>query len=325
MADIWALSDGAAGNRRQALALARALALTLADSPVREWTVLARAPWRWLAPRRLPGSDRAFGEDFALALHQPPMLAVGCGRQAALATRVLRARGSRVVQILDPRIAPAHWDALVVPRHDRVRGANVITTLGSLNAIDDRWLADGAAAFPALAADSAPRTLLLLGGPIAGVPLAADWWAHLADTLDAWLARDGGTLWVSGSRRTPAWLADAVRARYAPRGARLWFGDCDGENPYAAFLAGADRIIASPDSINLISEACATGVPVSIALGPTGKASTAVSARRHRQFIEALLETDRARPLQGQPSDWPVRPLRELPEVVAKLAPLLGL
>lgn len=314
MADIWALSDGAAGNRRQALALAQALA---DDSPVREWIVQARAPWRWLAPRRLPGSETAFGDAFAQALRQPPTLAVGCGRQAALATRVLRARGSRVVQILDPRIAPAHWDALVVPRHDRLRGANVITTLGSLNTIDDRWLADAAAACPELAADAPPRTLLLLGGPIAGVALDAGWWTQLADTLDAWRAADGGTLWVSGSRRTPAWLASAVRARYASCGARLWFDASDGENPYAGFLACADRIIVSPDSINLITEACATGAPVYIAGRPA-------EASRHRRFIEALFESGRARPLDGEPADWPVHPLRELDQVTEQLRRLLG-
>jgi mitochondrial fission protein ELM1 len=35
-----------------------------------------------------------------------------------------------------------------------------------------------------------------------------------------------------------------------------------GENPYAGFLAWADRIIVTPDSVNMLSEACATGKPV---------------------------------------------------------------
>ena len=100
---ICAISDGRAGNARQAEALASALAdggavSTLALDP--------RAPWRWLSPRRLPGAETAFGAGFAALLDATPGLAIGCGRQAALATRLLRERGWRTVQILDPRIEP---------------------------------------------------------------------------------------------------------------------------------------------------------------------------------------------------------------------------
>src|SRR5690606_16514870 len=101
----WTVSDGHAGNVRQAGALAAAMGLR-----ARDWIVQARAPWRWLSPRQLPGAGAAFGAVFADALRAPPPLAIGCGRQAALATRLLRARGARVVQVLDPRIDPSHWD-----------------------------------------------------------------------------------------------------------------------------------------------------------------------------------------------------------------------
>src|SRR3970040_2950337 len=134
----WTLSDGRAGNVRQAQALAAALGLA-----PREWVLAARAPWRWVAPRRLPAGRLAFGADFAGALAPPPALAIGCGRQAALATRLLHRAGTRVVQILDPRIAPRHWDLVIAPEHDRLHGGNVIRLLGSLHPVDDEWLAAG--------------------------------------------------------------------------------------------------------------------------------------------------------------------------------------
>src|SRR6187402_545832 len=74
----WVLHDGAAGNRRQALALACALGFE-----PREWTLRANAPARWLAPRHFPGAG--FQSAFAEALAEtPPALAIGCGRLAAL-------------------------------------------------------------------------------------------------------------------------------------------------------------------------------------------------------------------------------------------------
>jgi uncharacterized protein len=40
--------------------------------------------------------------------------------------------------------------------------------------------------------------------------------------------------------------------------------DGHGDNPYPAFLAHADRFIVTADSVNMISEAAATGKPILI-------------------------------------------------------------
>ena len=87
----------------------------------------------------MPGAGAGFGTSFDALIAKPPALAIGCGRQAALATRLLRARGSQAVQILDPRIDPRHWDLVIAPEHDTLRGDNVIPTLGSLHPVDDLW------------------------------------------------------------------------------------------------------------------------------------------------------------------------------------------
>src|SRR5690606_6208934 len=106
-----------------------------------ELALAPRAPWRWLAPHRLPASSLAFGEAFAKRASERPALAIGCGRQAALATRLLRMQGSKAVQILHPRIDPRHWDLVIAPEHDGLHGENVVSMLGSLHPVDDLWLA----------------------------------------------------------------------------------------------------------------------------------------------------------------------------------------
>ncbi|MDQ3511063.1 MAG: nucleoside-diphosphate sugar epimerase, partial [Pseudomonadota bacterium] len=52
----WTITDGNAGNLRQARALADAL-----HRPAVAWNLLARAPWRWAAPHRLPWAANAWG------------------------------------------------------------------------------------------------------------------------------------------------------------------------------------------------------------------------------------------------------------------------
>lgn len=307
-ARCWVVTDGAAGNRRQALALAAALGY--ADA--REWRLRARAPWRWLAPRRLPSATAAFGSEFTAALASPPELVIGCGRQAALATRLLRARGARAVQILDPRIDPRHWDLLLAPRHDRCRGDNVIAFPGSLHPVNAAWLATARARWPQLGELPGPRTALLLGGAIARVPIDRRWWADVQTRLRA-LAVDPAGLMVCASRRTPAWLCAAA----ADLGAGLcWRGADDGENPYPGVLAWADRILVSPDSVNMLSEACATGVAV-YAPG---------SARARGRQARFLAELYAGGHLLADTTTAPASvPLHALPAVAAEVRRRLGL
>lgn len=308
----WALHDGAAGNRRQALALAEALA-----GEIRELPLTPRVDARLFAPRLWPGAAQSLGGEFTQAQARPPTLAIGCGRQAALATRLLRAAGTRVVQILDPRLSPGHWDALVVPEHDRVRGAHVFTLRGSLHPVDDAWLAAARSRHSELALLPAPRTVVLLGGPTANTSFTIGALEVLLAKLEYALARDGGSLILCGSPRTPVALATRLRARFRDQ-ARLWFDDADGENIFAGALAWADRLIVSPDSVNLISEACATRVPVYVAEANRARG-------RPQAFLADLLASGRIRAQTRELVDYPVVPLREREALVARLRATLRL
>ena len=308
----WALHDGAAGHRRQVLALAQAL-----SPQVREWALETSAPWSWLAPRRLPGSERAFGEAFHRALSQPPALALGCGRRSALATRVLGSHGARTVQLLDPRLPASHWDVVVAPEHDGLRGPNVITLCGSLNPVDDAWLQAGRDAFPAFGALPSPRTVVLLGGPTKAVRFDRGAFEVMASRLELWLANSGGSLLVIGSRRTPPQLAQLSRNYWADTPGLRWFDDGDGANPYAGALAWADRIVVSPDSVNMVSEACATRAPVHVA--EPGRATGRVKA-----YLDELLRRGRIHALGKLPETGAAEPLRETARVAAQVLDRLG-
>jgi mitochondrial fission protein ELM1 len=194
-----------------------------------------------------------------------PELAIGCGRSAALLTRIVRPlSGGRcyTVQILDPRIDPRHWDAVIAPRHDGLDGANVLRPLGSLNTVDARWLADGRDACPLLGELPQPRVGVLLGGPRRGIDLDDDYADRLLGHLLARHRREGGSLLVLASRRTPAELIELFRATLRDVPGIVWAGPDDGRNPFPGVLGWADRLVVTPDSVNMLSEACAVGCPV---------------------------------------------------------------
>jgi mitochondrial fission protein ELM1 len=301
-ATVLALSDHAAGNRRQAAALAQALR---ADAHQAE--VAFPHFSRWLAPY-LP--ERAIAALPAIAREaEGPMLAIGCGRQAALALRALkRARGYEVftLQILDPRCKLDDFDLLVVPEHDDLSGPKVLRTLGALHPVDERWLAQAREDFRDFAGLPKPWTSVLIGGPNRAQSIDAHWLDRLFDQLAGQRERIG-TLAVSASRRTPATLREAIRRHALKLDALLWLDDRDGPNPYPALLAYADRIVVSPDSVNMMSEAVAVGVPVHTLLTQPLKGKL-------QRFHAALRERGLLHDLAAQ--SWPRPPLRELPAIV---------
>ena len=315
---LWTFTDGQAGNRRQAGALAAALDL----GSIRDWALTTQAPWRWVAPRRLPGSERAFGPALQQRLAAPPTLAIGCGRQGALATRLFREHGARAVQILDPRIDPRHWDLVIAPEHDRLRGPNVLTLQGSLNPVDEPWLQQARADFIHLGDLPRPRTAVLLGGSSAHARFDRSAFETLATRLEQALARGSGSgsgsVMLTTSRRTPAEVVSAVRHRFVETPGLVWCGAHDGDNPYPGLLAWADRIVVSPDSVNMVSEACATHAPVFVF-------EPARVRGRPRLFLESLLRSGRVRPMDAVLAPFESQPLRETARVAAAVRERLGL
>jgi mitochondrial fission protein ELM1 len=259
--ECWVITDAAAGNQRQALALAEQLGL-----PVRHLILEPRRPWSWLAPRLMLGGGQGEPATQHQAFSPPwPGVAIGCGRAAALFTRLLRPLSDGqcyTVQILDPRMDPAHWDLVIAPRHDRVSGAHVVRPLGSLNPIDDAWLADGRASCPSFADLPRPRVGVLLGGPRQGIALDAAYAGELLIRLLEVRGREGGSLLVLASRRTPPAVMEIFRDALKDAPGLVWADRADGINPYPGVLGWADRLLVTPDSVNMLSEACATGCPV---------------------------------------------------------------
>lgn len=311
--NAWVITDGAAGNDRQALALAESLGL-----PFRHMVLGARAPWSWLAPRLVLGGRLALPVAQRLGtLAAPwPTVAIGCGRLAALYTRMLRGLSGHhtyTVQILDPRMNTSAWDTVIAPRHDRCAGPNVIHTLGSLNLVDDAWLCEGRELCPAFGDLPQPRVGVLVGGTRKGIALDGNYANALADRLLAQHARDGGSVLAVSSRRTPAEVIATLRERLAGVPGLVWNGGPhEGINPYPGVLGWADRLVVTPDSVNMLSEACAVGCPVQTLV--QGRLPDKIF-RFHRALREAGLLHDLAA------SDLPTRqtPLRETATAVALL------
>jgi uncharacterized protein len=290
---VWVLHDGKAGMASQALGLAEATGLPFVEKPL-----TVRRPWLWLPPQLWLAALRGV-RDTAGALRPPwPDLVIGCGRHAAMPVLALRrASGGHTlaVQIQDPRVGRGEFDAMFVPEHDRLRGPRVVVTRGAIHRVTAARLAAERRRFPAL--EKLPRPVLgvLIGGANRAYRFGLRRLAEIADAIAALLRTEGGAAVVTPSRRTgPAGVA-LLRERLAGLPVEVWDGS--GDNPYFAYLAVADALLVTADSISMVSEAAATGKPVHI-LELTG--GDVKFARFHRAMREAGI----TRPFAGRIERW---------------------
>ncbi|HEY3521967.1 MAG TPA: ELM1/GtrOC1 family putative glycosyltransferase, partial [Rhodanobacteraceae bacterium] len=157
-----------------------------------------------------------------------------------------------------------------------------------------------------------PRTAVLLGGPRRGIAFDDAFLRALTAGITRRLQREGGSVLATASRRTPHDYARGVHEAMAPFPGVFWSGDADGANPYPGLLAWADRIIVTPDSVNMLSEAAAVGVPVhTLAAAPLPD--------KLARFHAALRDRGSLHDLDAQVEKNSSPPLRETAQVARQL------
>jgi uncharacterized protein len=308
----WIVTDGKAGDLNQCLGIAERLGLT---PDIRE--IAPRAPWRWLMPLswRIPFLDidpaEAPGKVGGPLAGPFPDLVIASGRRAApYLPAIRRASGGKTFTafLKDPRTSPAIADFLWVPAHDRLRGANVMTTLLSPHRIAPETLEAMRKAPPArITALPHPRVALLIGGNSRHFTFTDPDITRFAEALHT-LAGGGASLMATASRRTPPALANTIQDIVAAHGG--WFWDGTGENPYRAH---ADALVVTAESVNMVGEALATGRPVHL-FRPSG------GSRKIDQFLRGLEDRRLVHPFTGTLQTDRYQPIDETGMIAAEIA-----
>jgi len=298
------MSDGRAGIEAQAVGLAEAIARhRKAEVEIKRigWKGdTGRLPW-WLNlfPRRWLTPDSDISEPW-------PDILVAAGRATLpLAIRMKTWSGGKtfVVQIQDPRVPAHYFDVVVPPNHDRLKGDNVVSIIGAPHRVTATKLKAEYRRF-ARAIDPLPhpRAAVLVGGRSKAFDLTPERAAKIAADIQLALEAEGGSLLMTFSRRTPEQAKALLAARLKHLPGIIWDGA--GDNPYFAFLAGADYILVTEDSANMATEAASTGKPVFI-LKMDGQ------SLKFRLFHEELERHGAARPFGGAFHGWTYEPLAE--------------
>ncbi|MGH6815236.1 MAG: mitochondrial fission ELM1 family protein [Hyphomicrobiaceae bacterium] len=307
----WLITDGKAGMDMQVEGVAEALGLsheTKRVAPIGFWKMAA--PWGPVAP------GERFGKPGSLFAPPWPAVALATGRASIPYIRALRRRAGSAtycVVLQDPRTGPDIADLIWVPEHDRRRGPNVIATLTAPHTFSPARLAGLRREVPpAIAALPGPRVMVALGGKTGAYRFEQSDDDRLAAALAAMAGLEVSFM-ITASRRTHPHLMQAVDRATAMRPRHVWSGT--GANPYADFLAHADVLVVTADSVNMTGEACATGRPVYVFEPECGSA-------KFRRFHEALRARGATRllpPRMTALETWTYEPLDAAAAIAAEI------
>ncbi|HOP22284.1 MAG TPA: ELM1/GtrOC1 family putative glycosyltransferase [Gammaproteobacteria bacterium] len=267
--NIWIFSDSIAGHEIQSVSLAELL-----SDNISIYHCTIRQPWLSFAPRRLP----RFGRNIIWKSNQPNLsqsvdLIITCGRRmAAVGKYFKKLLQCQHIQILNPGDNAEKYNLLICPEHDNQKGRNILSIKGSLHPISTQSLSNFDCS------KISPLSVgLFLGNP------SSKFFEQL-DSLKQQISQSfpDHHVYVCGSRRTPKTESSRIKKVFS-NSRNVWSGDDDGENPYISMLACCEVLIVTADSINMVSEACATDKNVIVI-------AESEASPKHQRFIHSIKE-----------------------------------
>jgi mitochondrial fission protein ELM1 len=308
----WILTEGLIGTQNQCLALSQALGCY---HPLIKKIAL-RQPWKLFTPfiRAFhPVALTADSDSLRPTTGQAwPDILIASGRKAIAAALWIK-RQSRnktiLVIVQNPVIKDKNFDLVLALRHDQYDAPNAMAISGALSHLTPAKLEIAKNQFPELGYYPQPRIAVLIGGTSRAHRLTKEICDQLIhDLLN--LQKNKCSLFITASRRTP--LPLLMDLRHALRGPEILFWDGDGPNPYQAYLAHADIILVTEDSVSMASEAISTGKPIYIIKMEGG-------SPRFKRFHDYIVEQGYARWFEGKTEFWRYEPPADLVNAAARV------
>ncbi|MCR6628773.1 MAG: mitochondrial fission ELM1 family protein [Magnetospirillum sp.] len=313
-ADVWVLADDRAGNVGQCLGVAEALGRPFTVKAIR-YGRLARLP-NLLRGASLVGLA---AESRAGLVAPWPRLVIAAGRRTAPVARWLKRQcGARLVQIMDPGPGGRdEFDLIAVPSHDGkgLAGANILSVIGAPHRVTAAKLAEAAEIWrPRFSHLPRPWVGLIVGGSTKSREFTPAMARGLGERAGALAASAGGSVLITTSRRTGTEAEAALLAALPePRLVHSW--QAGGDNPYFGFLALADALVVTGDSVSMACEACAAPAPVYLF------APAELVVPKHARLHAELYARGLARPLPvgGGLENWNHAPLNAAADIAAAI------
>ncbi len=299
------LTQGMHGMVSQVEGLAKALNLNFKHQNIKLKTF-----WNYIPPKLSPISENLVKDKFVC----DSKVIISCGRKSVIPSIALKKRlGNEIftIHIQDPKVSFKHFDLIISPEHDNIKGDNVINTKGAIHYLTKKEIKENSNYLDINPDKKKQIVSFVIGGPNKYYDYSDQELHKLFTKVKTLFTPDKFKIVIIPSYRTPE---EVIKRTYDAFSANHHVIKVVDKKAYLSSLAIADFMIVTCDSTSMISEAAITGKPVYIAMMRPKKRNV-----RFKKFYSQLSNLGITKELNNVVENWSYETLNE----ASRIAPLI--
>ena len=295
------LTEGMHGMVSQVEGLAKALDLDFIHEKI-ELNNL----WKLLPPKITPTKNFVFKNKIEEYFN----IVISCGRKSVIPSIYLKNKyKSKIINIhiQDPKVSLKNFDFIVAPEHDRLTGANVLTTKGAIHYLTKDELVLSQNYLKSKIDPKKKIVSFIIGGPNKYYSYDDNVVDNVFLNIKKNFIQNNYQAIIIPSMRTPEKIIEKAKNYFDNN--QIIIPNVD-KKAYLSSLQLADHIVVTCDSTSMISEASLTGKPIYVAQMPAIKKN-----HRFEDFFELFESLNIIKNLGTPVEDWNYQKLDETQRV----------
>ena len=298
------LTQGMHGMVSQTEGLAKALKLNFKHQKIK-----LKPLWNLIPPKFTPISENLLTEKFVC----DSRIVISCGRKSVISSIALKKRfGNEIfnIHIQDPKVSFKHFDLIISPDHDNIKGDNVLTTQGSIHYLTKKEIVENSK-YLKLDKDKKQIVAFIIGGPNKYYNYSEEQIHFIFNKVKNLFTPDKFKIVIIPSYRTPERI---IKKAFNTFGFNHHVVKTIDKKAYLSSLALADYIIVTCDSTSMISESAITGKPIYVAHMQSKK-----NIKRFEKFYTQFKKLGIIRDLEDSIDLWSYKELDEVNRISSNI------
>ena len=299
------LTQGMHGMVSQVEGLAKALGLSYKHQKIE-----LKSFWNLIPPKISPISENLVKNKFVCDCK----VIISCGRKSVIPSIALKTRlGNQIfnIHVQDPKVSFEHFDLIVSPEHDNLKGENIINTIGAIHYLNKKEINENSKYLGIEKDKRRELVAFIIGGPNKYYNYSEKQIHELFNKVKTLFTPDKFKIIVIPSYRTPE---NILKIAYNTFSINHHVVKTIDKKAYLSALAISNYIVVTCDSTSMISEAAMTGKPFYIAIMKSFKLTG-----RFKKFYSQLKDLGITRELEDRVESWSYNSLNE----VNRIAPIV--
>jgi len=299
------LTEGFHGMISQAEGLAKALDIDFFHEKIE-----LNNFWKFIPPKFTPIKKFVFNNEIKKDFD----VIISCGRKSVVPSIFLKKNSPKKIfniHIQNPKISLENFDIVVAPKHDEIKGKNVISTRGAIHYLTLEEINQNKNYLGNKIDRSKDVLALIIGGPNKYYQYTKKNIQKIFSLINENIIKQNLQLIVIPSMRTPIETIELAKNYF---GSEHLVVDNVDKKAYLSALSLSNFIAVTCDSSSMISESALTGKPIYVAQIPTSK-----NDYRFQNFRKLFKELNIIRDLGGNMENWNYKPLDETNRVATEI------